>query len=538
MYCNRTGMGFLLIVLFYAGCTHHPPRKPVVFPPEASITQKEYQAALQEKARMVELQKSMVRWEEGLNVLINALQSEIVEDKAMSGKGLLPEGEESLRQKNEILQVLKRMKVLQLQLHQTDTALSREVIYMNLIDLYISGLKWLEKTREKKASVAMDTKRIKEEIEDTYQNKDFNTVIELYRQFPEEGSDLKRQAYYALALAQLARTEETIAFVTQVLAKGFLVTCDSAPLWFEIGEWLITIGQIDSAQKIFQKITLYYQAEEEWYDRSKRKAALLGGDNQHLMVKNKIDQAINLFDEGKGNFSEVYFLCLEAKKNCPDFACQEEVQTFLSQFINRVVADLDERLQAIDRKIAESQLMEAQKIITAVNNSFPGEEYPLPIREKLALVREKEQYLLEKEAGWKDEIAQQRLEQVDTLLESENYEEAIGLLDQLQGTPYEFEAKKRKQLAIDDFARSRRLKAGQLFFQAKNCEDPELKKNYLVESYTLLKDVIDRYPTNSYIEKIRKNLEDVRLEIEKIDPKFFSEKEPPEAGSPELPPDE
>ncbi|MBW1679722.1 MAG: hypothetical protein JRJ08_06230, partial [Deltaproteobacteria bacterium] len=131
----------------------------------------------------------------------------------------------------------------------------------------------------------------------------------------------------------------------------------------------------------------------------------------------------------------------------------------------------------------------------------------------------------------KDEIDRQKLEKANNLLEREHYEEAIVLFDRFQGTPYQAEAETKKQLAIDRLARERRIKAGRFFSHATHSEDPELKKTYLIESYNLLEGIIDNYPNNSYAEKIKKNLEVVRSEIEKVYPEFFMEQEHSEAES-------
>ena len=50
----------------------------------------------------------------------------------------------------------------------------------------------------------------------------------------------------------------------------------------------------------------------------------------------------------------------------------------------------------------------------------------------------------------------------------------------------------------------------------------EHKKNCLVERYKLLQRAINEYPSNSYADRIKKNLDDVRAEIEKVFPDFFS----------------
>jgi hypothetical protein len=69
--------------------------------------------------------------------------------------------------------------------------------------------------------------------------------------------------------------------------------------------------------------------------------------------------------------------------------------------------------------------------------------------------------------------------------------EAIALYDELQNTAYKSDAEEKKLLAIDGWLVPK-VKGGQLFLQARNCSKIEQKKRYLVESYKLLKSVMDK----------------------------------------------
>ena len=77
--------------------------------------------------------------------------------------------------------------------------------------------------------------------------------------------------------------------------------------------------------------------------------------------------------------------------------------------------------------------------------------------------------------------------------------------------------------SIDEFARKRREEAAKLFLMAKNRTDSSEKKELLLRSFELLKEVIEKYPLNSYSGKIMKNIESVKEEIIKVDPYFYPE---------------
>ena len=529
MRLNHRGKYFFLSFLFFIGCTTFKVSKPEAPPPAPPPQKKVYQEYWAEKAQKLRVRKDIADWEDRLNSVIDSLQAEIEENTSIIKGGLLPGGQTDIAKKNEVLssvlEKLKQIKSLQQKLNEKDTALSRETIYLDLIDRYLSCLKLGEKTSKENFSYGVDTKEIEEKIATNYQDENYYKVIALYRQLvdtkPAEGRNDKIQAYYALSLARLGWEEDAIKVVDKAFQGEFSVSGEKVPLFYELGEWLIDKKDYEVAERIFQKIALYFQGEEEWYKKARRKTALFRRGRQDLIVRNKIDQSLDLFEK-KGNFSGAYLLGLEAQKNCSDPDCQKEVQTFLDQLIDKGVADIEKKLRKIDKMIAESKFLEAQEMLSALRRSFSDEGgCPPSITEKLALVRQKEKLLQEREAEWKDEVLQQKLEQANNLLESESYEKAIILYDQLKGTPYQTEAEAKKQSAIDRLARLRRSKAGQLFFQAQHCENAELKKSYLIKSYNLLKSVMDEYPNNSYAEKIGKNLEDVRSEIEKIYPEFF-----------------
>jgi tetratricopeptide (TPR) repeat protein len=385
-----------------------------------------------------------------------------------------------------------------------------------------------------KLSYRVETENIAEEVKKNYHNGNFHTEVELYQHLlkrkNEKEIDLSSQAYYALSLVQLDLVEDAIRTIEEILQDEISITCEVAPLFYELGELLIDQGEYELAQKTFRKLVSYYQIEEKWYEKVKEKSEFFQTSRDNLIARNKLDQAFDLYDKS-GDFFEALQLCREAEKNCSDPDCQEKVQASLNQLINRAAADIEEKLRKIDEKIAESKFLEAQEMLSTLKKSFSGEIYPLPIREKIALIHEKEEFLLKKEVEWKDKILLQKLEKANSLLESENYEEAIALFDQLKESPYQVEAETKKQLAIDRLARKMRIKAGQFFLQARGSGDPELKKIYLIESYNILKEIIDNYPNNSYAKKIRKNLTDVRSEIEKVYPEFFKQKEPLENES-------
>ena len=521
---NLRNFWIFLFLIFTISCTFTQIKE------KDQTTVPSISASFQEKKQLASLQKALLRWEEEIDSIISSLQGEIDKTNVFSQDGLSAREKTFLLQKREdlasYLETLKKIKILQQNLKAESNALAREPYYFDLMDNYLESLKKIEILTKKEYFFGIDLQRLEEDIVTNYQAKNFYHVIELYDQLIKNGKGkeipVKCKASYALALAGLDREDDTQKVIERILNQSFLIDSENSPFVFELGEWLINKGKTALAQNFFQKLNTFYENETLWHRKVKEKLVLFENIPQTIIVNNKIDQARFLYDQN-GNFLNAYQLGLEAQRECMELACQNEVQTFLNQLINQAKTFLGKSFFEIDQNIKLGKYSEALQLLISLKRYFPSGSYPPSLQEDLALISAKEEFLKSKQGAIADETIKQKFERADSLLESERYDEAIDLFEKLTNSSYGAEATEKKQVAINGLARTRRLKAGQMFLQAKGTQNLELKKNYLIESYTLLKSIMEKYPNNSYAEKINKNLLDVRLEIEKFYPEFFSE---------------
>ena len=491
------------------------------------------QEPLQERAQKARLQKDEVVWEEKINELMVALQREIEKNNLSFAQGGYNEDDAIRAKRKEIITAylddLKRIKILQKKLKTSGTALTREIFYLDLIDHYLGTLTSAESLRKEVYPGGKNFQTLEDQIVDSYQKNNFYDVVYLYDQIgkikPEDKINITIKAYYALSLARLNQGEDIRNLIEELLSKEFSLTSENGPLWFALGEWLITNGQTKEAQEIFQKLNAFYRNEEQWWVKVKRKAALFQSGPHDITIKNKLDEARFLFQE-KADFLRAYQLSIAAQRECLDLACQNEVQNFLNQLTEQGRNHIDAKLGEINNNINLSKFSEAQAVLLSLKESFPPGDYPLSLQEKILLISQTEARLKgNKPVEMTDDTEKQKWERANRLFESDDFDEAIELYEELEGTVYKPEAEEKKRFAIDGLARTQRLKAGQLFLQARNCTNAEQKKKYLLESYNVLKNVLDTYPNNTYADRIIKNLTDVRAEIEKVYPGFFAEEE-------------
>ncbi len=100
------------------------------------------------------------------------------------------------------------------------------------------------------------------------------------------------------------------------------------------------------------------------------------------------------------------------------------------------------------------------------------------------------------------------------LIEKEEFRDALELLSNEQETDLEIEA--LKGLATERLINNERDRAARIFLMAKNTENNQRKKELLLSSYNILRDLIETYPSSTLIDKLNNNLSKVEEELEKL----------------------
>ncbi len=521
---------YLFGVLFVVGCVAPPVRDREVAPPESRYSPpSSIEQSADDNAHRVELATHINGWNQRIDALVRAVEQELGDcDQTLLSERTPDEHRYLTQQKRILLEYQKKLNMIkqaQEQLIDTSGALNREALYVQLIAQYVTCLRIEKKLRADAALGAKQSDAL-EAIRMQYYNNNYTAVVDLFDQgggrSPLGAASNEAQTYYAIALYRLGRTEEALRFAEAIVAEGVSVGCANASLIYELGEVLIDSERYDAAEKVFGALIAFYQQEQEMAAKAQKKSALFQTDLAYLRVRNKLDQAIDFFEKG-GSFSEAFRLCKDALKACPDPPCRREVHSVLDQFVVKTSTEMERKLHQVDVLMEEGNLLEAYELVAALDRQFPDDGYPALIMKQLDALQEKSARVRQEEIQWKDELERLKYEKAMKLLEGEQYEEAVVLFDQLEGTQYEEEARKQRLSAIDLLARTSRSKAGHLFLLAKQSQDLDLQKKYLIESFMLLKGVMERYPDNQYADKIARNLEDVRAEIEKIYPEFLVE---------------
>ncbi len=103
------------------------------------------------------------------------------------------------------------------------------------------------------------------------------------------------------------------------------------------------------------------------------------------------------------------------------------------------------------------------------------------------------------------------------LIEEEKFEEAISKLEELkENQDFAHETEEIKELAIEKLINRERNRAAKIFLLAKKTNEPTKRKELLVSSHTILKVLIEKYPSSSLIDKLNSHIKSVENELKKL----------------------
>jgi len=458
---------------------------------------------------------------------VDELSSRIEEYKALE-KELKKEEKEGfeelaslqrgLHHAGNLAKIYKQIDRLQEKLLASESYSRERKIYRTMIEKLFQGLTGLEEGYfEEREEVQFAGERSLNrcefdlnEIERHCVNKDYMELIDSYKKaettYSPHSIPEDIRLCYADALYHTNQVKEAIRIIEEVIARG---TFDSLELRSNLINWYIEIEDHEKALDNIEKLS-------NELDRNR---------GSLLISRKKIEEHI------PGGWGKTVTRLQE------NDIFEEDIKPVADRekevWGGEITQEEDEKKSVPEEESAIPLDGELKETGDLIDQHKPGDEhggvtgpkgssFDTPYRIKgtenvFETVRIEEDRL-------KAEEEKERFMMARNLIESEEYEKAIRELDKLKGSEkYGMESREMIERSIDEFARKRREEAAKLFLMAKNRTDSSEKKELLLRSFELLKEVIEKYPLNSYSGKIMKNIESVKEEIIKVDPYFYPE---------------
>ena len=355
--------------------------------------------------------------------------------------------------------------------------------------------------------------------------EDYESVISNYRILigsSDRNADYQVREMYGHALQRAGRLSEA--------ADVLLAVADSRKdaynwkLRLHAAEILIAVGDFGRALEESAKVAEIFSSWSTFDETVNARMELLqDGDSRQNEALSLYAQALHAWMTGDGKEVPAVLLentsLLERKYSGTIYAV--EAERLRIQVENSVHAYVLGGLDEVEALIAEKEFNKAQAIIDSLRQlKSPGESEGLvasageDIKQAESAEKIMQQRLLEEsiEAKW---------QQANLFFDQKEYDKAIDLFRELMNSEYRKKAIRQIDKAAELAAADMRKKAAFLFSKSRRVNGVEKKSALLLESRSVLKDIILRYPEAKVIDKVVVNLQVIEEEIYNLDPSLL-----------------
>jgi hypothetical protein len=249
-------------------------------------------------------------------------------------------------------------------------------------------------------------------------------------------------------------------------------------LRYETGLWLLAQGRYDEAREAFSMVTGAPSRMAQVGDR----ARLMAEEIDLLLMlpetpaRDGLARGWALLESGAR--IEAATIARQVSGAAPDAETAREAQA---------LADAVARVEAQDA--AEAAARTAAEAAEAVETT---EAY---------------------EAQWAAAMSESH-----ALLTAERFREAAAVFDDFVGTELEERAAEQAAAATEILVREDRKRAGELFVAAQRSTDPAERRTLLESARSILRSLLDDFPTSGYADRVQRNLDAVERSLAELAP--------------------
>ena len=376
-----------------------------------------------------------------------------------------------------------------------------------------------------------DFSSVEQRIIELYEAGAYDQVVQAWSDLPsyhKEGANRKTALAYADALIYLndpAGAAEAYEQVVDALVSRTDQQEDLLSLRQRLGDLYAAAGNFFAAETQYEQLLQEYAQVgriENW-------AKL-----QLSMLERSMKGSPELTD-----YSELLRGYLGFVPSRDGYSVVYKAEQFLQQYPYSPVSpnvDIikDETSAVADQwffgKISEAEMLvetkkfdEAIALLQSVPQDKLSPENLLQLKEKLdslvlAEAVERETVKIEKM-----QALQSTWNEGSSFAESGDYDAAIAVFSELKGTEYNDRAQKRIDELSLTAAKIERRRAADLFVRSMKTDDLQNRKELLIESRQVLKDILRKYPDVEVAEKVEGNVRTVEKKMNELDPMLLPE---------------
>jgi len=361
-------------------------------------------------------------------------------------------------------------------------------------------------------------------------NKQYEEIVQTWLQVPPEQVDrvtLKTRLRYANALMYLHQEDQAAKvyqqIVDQMSASGEQST-DLVSLRKMLADLYTASGNYPAAEEQYKKISQDFNALSSTDEWSKLQLSILersvAGSPELTEYSGLLRNYLGFIPEKDGY--KVVWQAEDFLENYPYSAVTSNVDLIKTKAQEKADEWMNDFMAKVDQLVAEKKFQEA---ITMVDNA------PVDLMDedkRNALKAKKEDFVMA-EAVEKETVKLSNMQELQQkwnsgmlLVKGERFDEAIAVFTELLNTEYGSKAQEKIVEVSELAAREERRKAADLFIRYTKTADVESQKKLLIESRSILKEILVKYPDVDIADKVRGNIQRVEQEMNAIDPSMLS----------------
>ncbi len=376
------------------------------------------------------------------------------------------------------------------------------------------------------ASQGGDFTGIEQRINELYEAGDYDQVVQAWTEMPSYQKDgVKRETALAYADALIYLNDPAGA------AEAYELVVDSLVSQTGQQEDLLTLRR--RLGDLYAAAGDFFAAETQYEQLLKEYAEIGRVENWAKLQLSMLERSMKGSPE-LADYSELLRGYLGFVPSRDGYGVVYKAEQFLQQYPYSPVSpnvDIikDEATSVADQwffgSIAEADLLvETKKFdeaIALLQRIPQGKLSP----ENLQQLKEKLDSLVLAEAVERETVKIEKMQALQStwnqgasFAESGDYDAAIAVFSELKGTEYNDRAQERIDELSLTAAKIERRRAADLFVRSMKTDDLENRKELLVESRQVLKDILKKYPDVEVVEKVEGNVRTVEKKMNELDP--------------------
>ena len=346
----------------------------------------------------------------------------------------------------------------------------------------------------------------------------------LSQDYPEQQPAIFTQLNYGLALQYTGQVEAAASHFSKMLVSGSLSVAPLS-LQLETADLLLASSNFSAAESYYESFILAQksiEAEKLWATEQLSFLRSVDPESDEMLAYTKLLREFQTFDY------KIHSVMLNEKINAfateyagsPYAVSALRLKTFTIAQLN---SWFGRQLLQIDFLVAEKKFTEAIDILKNMSHYYLPADLQAIVQKTYYEVTQAELQETENQRYIQEMELTEQWDAAVHLMDSQSFDESIFAFEALMGTELEEKAKIKIVEAANLGAGQMRKEAASLFIRAGKTADIEVKKQLLVDSYQMLKEILVKFPQTDLLDKVHQNIAILEEQIRKIDPALLEE---------------